>query len=114
MAGTISVVGLLDRKAHGGVVRKFIDRRSPVANPHVMKSEDDRDESCALFAYYIKVKWLVDGHWGEAWPWLQQRVLEYQEGKDIELCCSCRQYADDRLCHGDTLRRLIIYLSSRW
>ena len=114
MAGTIRVVGLLDRKAHEAVARKFIDSRSPVANPHVMRSEEVRDESCALFGYYVRYKWLVDGAWGDALPWLQERVLEYQEGKDIELCCSCRQVANDRLCHGDTLRRLIIYLSSRW
>ena len=115
MAGTIRVVGSYDRKAHAGVVRKMITRgSSPVGNPHEMKSEADRDQSCALFAYHVKTNWLVDGNWGDAWPWLHDRVLEYQEGNDIELCCSCRQYADDRLCHGDTLRRLIIYLSSRW
>ena len=113
MAGSIRVVGGYDRKAHPEVVRKMITRgQSPVGNPAVMATEADRDEVCRYFDDLVWAGWLKHGTWSdEQLEWLSARVDEYIKGRDIELCCRCRNHADHRRCHGDTLRDLIIHLA---
>tara|TARA_B100001250_G_scaffold410405_1_gene436810 strand:- start:625 stop:1038 length:414 start_codon:yes stop_codon:yes gene_type:complete len=108
MTGTITVVNRFTPKAHPDVVRKLITRSaSPVGNPFVVGDYGDRDACCDAYEKYVNSGqiWIENEAFVE---WINERVYEYEDGKDIELVCGCWP----KRCHGNTLRELIIDLAN--
>ncbi len=108
MTGTITVVNRFTPKAHPDVVRKMITRSaSPVGNPFIVGVHGDRDACCNAYEEYVNsgAIWIENEAFVE---WINERVWEYEDGKDIELVCGCKP----QRCHGDTLMRLIIELAN--
>ena len=111
---TIRVVGQFDAKSHPGVIRKMItSSTSPVGNPFVVGLDGDRKTVCESFEHLVWCDWEVNCEApGEVWDWVEARVQEYTQGKDLELCCRCRPKEHlDIPCHGETLRDWILWLS---
>ena len=107
MTGTVTVVNRFTPKNHPDVIRKMITRwASPVGNPFVVGKDGDRDTCCDAYEKYVFS--------GLIWSnkkfveWINERIWEYEDGKDIELVCGCKP----QRCHGDSLRKLIIDLAT--
>ena len=108
MTGTVTVVNRFTPKEHPDVIRKMITRwGSPVGNPFVVGKDGDRDACCDAYEKYVNSGqiWVENKEFVE---WINERIWEYQQRKDIELVCGCKP----QRCHGDTLRKLIIELAN--
>ena len=118
--GTIRVVNRWHKKKHPDVIRKKIDRKSPVGNPFEMREGRTREDVIEAFEAFVNIFWLahsrigleliyISNNYPSVKAWLLEVVDLYLEGKDIELQCSCKPKA----CHGDILKDLIIELANR-
>ena len=118
--GTIRVVNRWHKKKHPDVIRKKIDRKSPVGNPFKIEGDRTREDVIEAFEAFVNIFWIAHSKFGyeliyisNNYPsvkaWLLEVVDLYLEGKDIELQCSCKPKA----CHGDILKDLIIELANR-
>ena len=118
--GTIRVVNRWHKKKHPDVIRKKIDRKSPVGNPFEIKDGRTREDVIEAYAQFVDFFWIAHSRIGfeliylsNNYPsvrdWIVEVVDLYLEGKDIELQCSCKPKA----CHGDVLRDLILDLADR-
>ena len=118
--GTIRVVNRWHKKKHPDVIRKKIDRKSPVGNPFKLEEGRTREDVIEAFEAFVNIFWIahskigyeliyISNNYPSVKAWLLEVVDLYLEGKDIELQCSCKPKA----CHGDVLRELIIELAKR-
>ena len=118
--GTIRVVNRWHKKKHPDVIRKKIDRKSPVGNPFKIEEGRTREDVIDAYEAFINLFWVshskigfeliyLSNNYPSVRDWIVEVVDLYLEGKDIELQCSCKPKA----CHGDVLKELIIDLAER-
>ena len=118
--GTIRVVNRWHKKKHPDVIRKKIDRKSPVGNPFKIEEGRTREDVIDAYEAFINLFWVshskigfeliyLSNNYPSVRDWIVEVVDLYLEGKDIELQCSCKPKA----CHGDVLKELIIELAKR-
>jgi len=118
--GTIRVVNRWHKKKHPDVIRKKIDRKSPVGNPFKIEEGRTREEVIDAYEAFINLFWIshskigfdiiyLSNNFPSVREWIVEVVDLYLEGKDIELQCSCKPKA----CHGDVLKEVIIELAKR-
>ena len=118
--GTITVVNRWHKKKHPDVIRKKIDRNSPVGNPFKIENGRTREDVIEAYAQFVELFWIahsriaiemiyLSNNYPSVRDWIDEVVDLYLQGKDIELQCSCKPKA----CHGDVLKDLIIDLAHR-
>ena len=83
----------------------YIDRRSPVGNPFVLKDETGRDDACDFYEEYFNRMLRFDNIEFNNYLNIMLKTLEVY-GK-LRLFCWC----SPKRCHGETIRK---YLNSKF
>lgn len=96
----LRVVNLRNYKKREGEILVKIDRSSPLGNPFVMKSENERRNVCLEYREYFLNNIKVDVRMGRE----IQLIKDYIErGDKVALGCWCAP----KECHGDFLKEYI-------
>lgn len=86
-------------KSREGVI--YIGRPSPLGNPFIMRSEEDRHNVVEQYrnALYFRPDLLPEG----ALEAVQELCLRHHKGETLKLGCYC----SPKECHGDILKEYI-------
>jgi len=79
------------------VIEEFIGRPSVLGNPHVLRTESDRDRVCDLYDEWLQAQ--IDNRNEAVVDKLNQIAHWLKKGHDVRLICFCKP----KRCHGDSV-----------